>query len=200
MAYINFNLLTEKGYDYIDALVLQMCKQMKFEDISQHLMALSNYEVEFLLRYEDIGLVTFIKGSPKDNMFQKARLTKEGQKLLDSLEVASITEEDEKIWDWLAAYYKKIGKQVGNTKKGKRYLAQFRLDSGINRNKLVYLCKSFIDDESRMEYSIVLEYVFFKPFNVYSTRFSLEDSKLWKYYLEHKDTFDEEFKKEKYSK
>lgn len=198
MAYINFTLLFEKEFTTKDFIILQIIKQSPFEDLTDHLVSACDSEVENLLEFEDKGLVEFIKGKKGDTFFQRARLSKKGSELLDSLEIAEVLPEDEIIWDWLVKVYKNKDKKIGNTKKGKRYLAQFRIHSGLSRNKLSYLCHAFIIDETRMEYSHILEYVFFKPANVFTTRFDLEESKLWAYYQEHFEAFQEEFKNEKY--
>jgi len=74
-------------------------------------------------------------------------------------------------------------------------LAQFRAESGITKNDLILLCNHFITDSSRMEYSHRLDYVFFKPATAFDVRFSLEESKLWQYYLKYQDYFEESFAK-----
>lgn len=193
MAYINFKLLRKKGLTMTDYTILQCCKQAKFEDLSEELMEFCNEDVEQLLKYEDSGLIKFVKGKAKDTFFQRARLSKEGETLMANLEAVDATEEDIVIWDWLANIYKKNEKDIGNSRKGKMYLAQFRAASGIDRNRLSFLCSKFIKDESRMEYSHRLDYVFFKPPNIHAVKFDLEESKLWKYYLQSREFFDKRF-------
>lgn len=195
MAYINFTLLSEKGISGEQYLILQCCKQMKFEDVSETLISFCKEDTEPLLSLEDIGLVSFVKGKAKDTLFQKARLTEKGTNLMDSFETPDITDEDLRLWDWLVVIYKKKDKKIGNATKGKKWLANFRVQSGISRNKLAELCNTFVRDESRMEWSYQLDYVFFKPKDVFTTRFSLEESKLWSYYQERKNYFDEKFLK-----
>lgn len=193
MSYINFKLLFEKGLSSSDYMLLQCCRQQKFEKLGDCLSELCGGETEPLLQLEDKGLVEFVKGEKKDSFFDRARTSKDGLKLLDSLGVSGVTEEDETIWNWLADRFRAQDKNVGNAKKGKYYLAQFRVQSGIDKNKLAFLCNKYIKDEKRMEFSQVLEYVFFKPTNMYSSKFDLEQSKLWQFYLDHKEMFDKKF-------
>lgn len=197
MAYINIKLLESKKITFVDYFLLQCCKQMKFEDVSESLVELARLcntdEMEPLLELEQQGLVVFVKGKAKDNMFQRARLSAKGSEWMDLFETPEITEEDIVIWDWLVLKYKEKDKKIGNSKKGKLWLANFRVQSGIDRNKLSLLCDTFIKDESRMEWSFQLDYIFFKPSSLFSVNFQLEDSKLWSYYQDHKEFFDKRF-------
>ena len=104
-------------------------------------------------------------------------------------------EQDITIFNWLKNIYLKRGKTVGNGKRTQRLIASFRVKSGIELNKLSYLCKTFITDEEQQEYSHKLENVFYKPKTMFATKFVLEDSRLWQYYMKHKTMFDKEFEK-----
>jgi hypothetical protein len=192
MAYINFEILESKQITPLEYLILQCCKQMKTEDVSKQLIELCGDE-EPLINLEQRDFVQFVKGKAKDNFFQKARLSARGTELMDLIETPFIIPEDVVVWDWLSRHYEKEGKEVGNAKKGKIWLASFRANSGIAKNHLVTLCLAFTKDEAQMEYSKRLDYVFFKPDNVFTTRFELDSSKLWRYYLKRKDYFDKVF-------
>jgi hypothetical protein len=192
MAYINFEILESKQITPLEYLILQCCKQMKTEDVSKQLIELCGDE-EPIINLEQRDFVQFVKGKAKDNFFQKARLSARGTELMDLIETPFIIPEDVVVWDWLSRHYEKEGKEVGNAKKGKIWLASFRANSGIAKNHLVTLCLAFTKDEAQMEYSKRLDYVFFKPDNVFTTRFELDSSKLWRYYLKRKDYFNKVF-------
>ena len=192
MAYINFEILKDKGITPKEYLILQCCKQMKTEDVSEQLIEICGDE-EPIINLEQRDFVQFVKGKSKDNFFQKARLSARGTELMDLIETPFIIPEDIVVWDWLSRHYEKEGKEVGNAKKGKIWLASFRANSGIAKNHLVTLCLAFTKDEAQMEYSKRLDYVFFKPDNVFTTRFELDSSKLWRYYLKRKEHFDKVF-------
>lgn len=191
--YLNFELLRKSGLTANDYGILLACKQQRSEKLGEYISEMCSDTEEPLLKLEDKGLVTFIKGTSKDCFFDKARTTPKGNELIDELNDAPTTEEDKKLWDWLERVYVNKGKEIGNKKKGLKYLSQFRAQSGIERNNLGFLCTKFIKDERCMEYSIRLDYIFFKAPNVFVTRFSLEDSKLYQYYLQNKEFFDKKF-------
>ena len=195
--YINFKYLEQKKINPSDLVKLVCIKQLRTEPLAETLVSLCNNDTEELLRYEDEGLVEFVKGKARDTIFHKARLTKRGLELVDNSEVADMLDEDVVVWDWLAKKYGDEGKRVGNAKKGKRWLAQFRVESGLSKNRLIRVCDDFMKS-NLAEYSKQLDYLFFKPANVYETRFSLEQSKLWKYYCVNKAHYEEIFKGEKF--
>lgn len=190
--YINFKLLEAKGLSPSDFIVLQMCRQQKNEDLSKNLEAFVKDE-EILLSFEADGLIQQVKGSKKDNFFRKFRTTKKGNELLDDLESFDVLEEDLVIFNWIAGIYKKRDKSIGNATKAKSYIASFRTLTGITKNKLAFLLTKFINDETSQQYSQQVDYIFFKPPNVFTTRFSLGESKLYKFYEKHKEYFDSEF-------
>lgn len=186
--YINFEMLSSRGLTINNLVLLQMCKQNKFEDLSTYIENIfGDLDFQFL---EERELIEYVKPKKKDNTkYQLARISKKGNELLSDLETPEITEEDLTVWAWLADAYKKAGKQIGNIKKGKLWLAEFRVQSGITRNHLVKLCNEFLYDEKCQEYSFRLDYVFFRPTNVFTTRFDLNESKLWQYYLSREEYF-----------
>lgn len=187
--YVNFPLLASYNLTPEDVVVLQAISQNKIEDNS----ILINEICVRLYFYEEQGLVKYIKGTKKDSKFKLIRISDKGSKILDSLEIPEIEEEDLQIFEWLESIYKKEGKEIGNTKKTKLNISLFKKNSGIVRNHLAYLCKSFISDEKEIEYSQRLEYLFFKPSNVFTVRFDINSSRLYQYYLKRKEQFDAKF-------
>lgn len=173
-----------------DVFLLQLARQQKFEDHSGDLEPYS-IELELLM---DAGYLKKVKGKKKDLEVAKYRITKEGDTLLSNIETPDITEEDLVLFEWIKGVYKEMGKELGNQKKTKMYIAMFRTQSGIDKNKLARLMSTFVSDEMNMEFNNILEYAFCKPKNVYSTKFVLEDSRLYRYYVKHKDFFDNLFK------
>lgn len=188
--YINHKYLRDSDLTWQDVYALQLVKQGDG-------VHLSKQEYEDLLEF---GYLTLIKGKKSDLESQKLRLSERGKEFLENLEEAEVTDEDLTIFEWLCAIYKNLGKEIGSKKKTLSYIKDFRVKSGIDKNKLASLCNSFVNNENEMEYSNILQNVFYKPTNVYATRFSLEDSRLWKYYLKHEEEFKEEWKKEIYSR
>ena len=194
--FINFKNIEKRFLTYTEALILQCTAQMRSEDFSESLEKLCEGDTGVLLKLEEREYISFVSKKKKaDTLFNTARLTSFGKEVVASFDEPILTREDEIIWDWLVKIYKKKGKEVGNARKGKLHLAEFRSHSGISKNSLGYLCKSFMEDEKQMAWSMRLEYLFWKPSNVFETRFSLDASRLYQYYLNNKTIFDKYFEK-----
>lgn len=174
--------------------LLLVLKHASNKDVSEKVASLvmEDDNIEYLLQND---YIKYIKGKKNQNEFERMRLGKKGTKFLNDLDEPMVEDQDLMIFDWLSDIYKKRQKEIGNGKKTKRLIASFREKSGIEKNKLAFLCRTFIEDENEQEYSHRLEYVFWKPANVFQTKFNLEDSRLWKYYNKQKQFFDQQFKK-----
>ena len=190
--YINTDNLFNLPNPFMLPLLLTL-KQVTKKDMSDKVASLITTD-EDLEDLEKEGYIKYIKGKKSDSLITKMRLGRKGTEFLNSLDEPDVEEEDIKIFDWLADIYRKRDKQIGNGKKTKRLIASFREKSGIEKNKLAFLCNAFISDEDQQEWSYMLEYVFWKPTNAFQSRFTLEDSRLWKYYNKRKQYFDNEFK------
>jgi hypothetical protein len=191
--YINFEIAKKQGFSPTDVVNLQLISQNKTEslwEIITETMTLSTLD-----RYQSLEYVSLVKAKNKSDTIQnRVRLTPKGNAFLEELQIPMINEDDLKLYTWLESVYKSENKEIGNRKKTKLYIALFRANSGIDRNKLAFLCKVFMNDTSQFEWSKVLEYLFFKPANMYTTRFDIEESRLYKYYLKHQTMFDNKFK------
>lgn len=192
MAWINFELMEAKGMKPSEFLFLQACKQNKNGTLANTITELGGTE-KYISALVSEDILSLIKGSKKNTIQQRVRLTKKGESLLEDVQTADITENDITLYNWLADIYLRSGKELGNKAKGKRMLAQFRAESGIEGNSLAVLCKAFIEDEDASKWSQKLEYLFFKAPNVYTVRFDLGESKLYNYYLKYKTHFDKLF-------
>lgn len=179
--YINFKEFKRCGLSANELVTLCALKQCDATYLEANSDTLEQLEYE--------GFVKEIKGSKKLSKYEKVRISDKGKKLLEKLESIEVSEDTEIIFDWLADYYKRLGKEIGNANKTKRYLQLFSEKTGIKRNNLVKLCKAFVSDETNMEYSHRLEYILFKPKTIYQTKFSLEDSRLFQFYTKHEQLF-----------
>lgn len=175
-----------------DIILLQLIHQNQKEDL--------RYEVEthldalILDEFHTKGWVEFIKAKNKaDTLQNRARLTKHGKQLLENLQTPPVSEEDEKVAVWLIDKYKRLGKDIGNGKKLRRHIRDFRHASGIEKNNLVMLVLNFLQEHE--DQSRVLEYVFYYPKTVFATRFDIEDSWLYKHYLKKEEYFKSIFEK-----
>lgn len=191
MAYINTKLISEKGYIEDDCKVLQLIHQNKSNDESKSIA--NNITDRQLELFYEQGLVYNIKGTKKQTTFEKMRLTTKGKKLLEDFQLFDVLEEDVKVFEWMKDLYLRADKEIGSEQKCKELIAWFRVESQICRNELIHLCKTFVNDESRMEYSKVLQYIFWKSESHFQTKPVLSQSKLWQYYEKYRESFDKVF-------
>lgn len=187
--YVNFKIAESFGLIPEDIIVLQAIFQNKFEDQSKLLEIFENN----IQKFEKQDIVKYVQGSKKASKSSLVRLSDKGAKILEEIQVPGINNDDLDVYSWLEGVYKKQGKEIGNSKKTKSLISQFRVHSGIERNHLAFLCKTFINDEKEMEYSQKLEFLFWKPSNLFQTKFDIEQSRLYQYYLKRKGQFDAKF-------
>ena len=189
--YINVPLLQSRELSLEEFSLLSIIRQNKKEDLGEYLQG-SLKETSYD-RFFELKLIEEIKTGK--TRFERLRLSKKGQSWLDEIETPEITENDLTIYEWLASVYVETGREVGNAKKAKTFISLFRAQSGIEKKSLALLCKMFIEDDSQFEWSKKLEFLFFKPPNVFSVKFDLQQSRLYQYYLNKQNYFDNQFKR-----
>jgi len=187
--YLNMKYLKENNLSFEDIFVLQLAKQQRTENCTEYLEDLE----KVVISLEKTGYLTRIKGKKADSEMSKVRISKEGDVILSNLEIAEVTENDITLFTWIKGIYLEMEKTLGNQKKTKLYIALFRIHSGISLNSLAFLMNTFVTDDRNMKYNNCLEYALFKPQNAYATKFDLEESRLYQYYLVHKEHFDNKF-------
>ena len=185
--YINVAILKESGVPIHWVPYLQIVQQNRDEDLSEFIQ--ENITDAVLGKLEEEGFTTYIKGSKNQSIYEKVRLTKKGKDFLKNLDTIMAIGEDIAVFDYMAEIYRSSGKEIGNAKKTKTFIAEFRVRTGINRNRLVSLLTAFTEDENNFHYSQRLEYLFFKGANAFDTRFDPEQSRLYQYYLAKEDYF-----------
>ncbi len=186
---------------YINISVLKK-SQLQFSDLVL-ICAISQKETEFLIenltdniyeRFKTLYLVEHIKQkNKKEHLYESLRLSKVGKELLSELEEAEVEGQDEKILTWLSEHYTNLGKTTGNKRRTARHIRDFRVKSGIEKNNLIRLCLDFLNDEDNMEYNNVMEYAFYKAPTAFQTRFTLEDSRLYKHFIKHRERIERTF-------
>lgn len=189
--YINFKMLESKELDFLDLLLLQAARQNKFEDQSSTIEKFEGGRIESLMNR---SLLTKVAGNKNWSTARKIRVTGKAQDILDNIETPEIEEQDLILFDWISDVYLTKGKEIGNKKKTKMYIALFRVNSGIEKNHLATLLEKFVEDDNNMEYNFRLEYAFFKPATAFQVKFDIEQSRLYQYYLNNKKIFDGLFK------
>lgn len=188
--YINTNIVKHYNLNLQQVAILQILHQAKNEDVSEWLESY-NGDLD-VLHYK--GFLSEVKAKNKqESVYKRLRLNKKGREVLDAIETPEVTEDSLRIFEWIKQIYISAGKDLGNQKKTKMFIAQFSAESGIQRNALAFLIQSFINDESQFEWSKVLQYLFFKGESVFNIKFDLHSSRLYQYYLKNQNYFDNKF-------
>ena len=155
--YLNFQTFKKHNLKPEDLFYLLAVKQIEKEQ-------LETLPQDVIERFEALGILTIIKGTKSEAEQSKIRLNSKGKKFLNSLFAENTWGEDEEIiFNWLADYYKKRGKEVGNPNRVKKLLKWFSEETGIYKNNLIKLFIDFLNDEYVEEESRVLEFTLFYP-------------------------------------
>ena len=154
-------------------------------------------------RFNELGLLTSVKGKKGDNPALNVRLSKKGKDLLKSICTEPIAGEDEEVlYDWLSKYYIDKGKEVGNPNRVKKLLAWFSQETDIYKNNLIKLFVDFLKDDYVDEASKVLEFTLFYPKKfttdkgktiAYEAKPDIYDSWLFKHFEKNKQRLLETF-------
>jgi hypothetical protein len=156
-------------------------------------------------RYNELGLLTSVKGKKGDNPTLNIRLSKKGKELLINLSYeGSADEETEVLANWLIQLYKsKSGGIVKNKTEIKRRIQWFKTITNISGNKLATLLQCFINDtyndqdgltvkdfmenNNRGVLSNMLDNVCFNPTSVFDRHKTLDKSPLWQYFEDNQE-------------
>lgn len=188
--YINTNIVKHYNLNLQQVALLQILHQAKNEDVSE---LLESYNGDLDVLNEKSFLSEVKAKNKQESVYKRLRLSKKGREVLDAIETPEVTEDSLRIFEWIKQIYISAGKDLGNQKKTKMFIAQFSAESGIQRNALAFLIQSFINDESQFEWSKVLQYLFFKGESVFNIKFDLHSSRLYQYYLKNQNYFDNKF-------
>lgn len=167
--------------------LLLVLKKAGKEDVSDMVAQLIFDDLE-LKKLLDTDMVKYIKGKPKDSELQKLRLTPKGTKFLNSLSDPEITENDEKMFNYLCDMYlnhEDEERHIGNKKKTLEYCTEFRQIMDLDIYQMYWLCWFFLQEYS---FTKKLEYIFFNSNkHRYGTfKGNLADSPLYQFLDERK--------------
>ena len=153
--YINLKLFKKSNLSAEQLIQLIAIKQKEQNYIKE----------EFLGRFEELGLVSYVKQKNKSQKSSElVRLSDKGKKLLNSMITEPVAGETEDIlFEWLSKYYIEKGKEIGNPNRVKKLLKWFSEETGIYKNDLIKLFIDFLKDEYVDEASRVLEFTLFYP-------------------------------------
>jgi hypothetical protein len=166
--YINFKLLSEKNISPDLLITLQLLKQLRVEDLDY-----SNFKIS-ISKLEELGYVDRLKDS-------SPRISKEGAKLLDIIQIPNVTENHVAMAEYLIDKYKEDPDKILCSKnKLIELISWFCSEANITARELYKILLEYWEsDDSR--FNKKLDYLFFKPENAYSKR-NINDSRLFIWY------------------
>jgi hypothetical protein len=185
---INKKYLNTKDLNVYDWFLMHLVFLNSSEDMSEELIQYLPNEI--LNIYEEKKYITKVKAKKKtDHEYKAPRLSKTGKEIYRNSQILDFTIQDEKLYEYLVTLFEGIDKPVGNPARIKQLLAWFRVETTYSR-KLIYKSIStyiqFMIDKGKEQYISSLENLIWKSNNVFSTKWSLADSKLYQFIQEHK--------------
>ena len=177
MEKLNKTVFNKHGSDMFHYLCL--CNSNIKAEFSDDLDALYTYQKICLEK----GYIKLNKAKKGLSDGARIRITKEGRAALDEYFKPEVDNNTVIIADWVADFYLKSDKKIGNKKRFTLGLQQFSDQTGIFNKDLAKLIKYFIEDEKNMKWNNILENMLFDNKNLYSRKFYLKSCRLYQYYL-----------------
>jgi len=185
---VNKRYLASKNLNVYDLFIFGIILQNASEDMSEDLIThLMNEDYRL---YESMGLTHLVKKKKvADHDYKVIRLTSKGKDVYRNAQILDFTIEDEKLLEYITKLYSDLEKPIGNAERVKQLLAWFRVETAYSR-KLIYIAtKAYFNsavEAKKEQYIPSLENLLWKANNVFSTKWTLADSKLYQYIQEHK--------------
>lgn len=203
--FINFEKYRKTKLSEKEVFLLCAIKNKDFQYIKD--------SVEMLIeKFVEGGLAKYIKGKKQEPQYEKVRLTPKGEKLLKDLSSSSVSEDTKILGDWLINYYKnREGGIVKNKAETLRRMQWFSDETGLTKNRLAVLLKSYISNTYNPEMGVsfeeykkenpravlsnMVDNVFWSPPNIYSRHYKIEESPLYSYYQDNIEVIENLLKK-----
>lgn len=200
--FVNFRVLNNflEQWSFKDFLYLCAVKQQEEESIKE-----IGEKVSLVRLLEHNYIKTLKNGA--------LRLDKKGTEFLKNVSKSDeITEDTEKIIDWMVKMYKdREDGIVKNKQECKRRAQWFQDETGIYQNKLALLISSFMQDtyskysglsieefkaqNPRMVLNNMLDNVFYKQDSMFDKHYTLNKSPLYQYFEDNQEYIEEIWKK-----
>tara|TARA_S200002703_G_scaffold118613_1_gene104278 strand:+ start:812 stop:1354 length:543 start_codon:yes stop_codon:yes gene_type:complete len=168
--YINFEYLNKQEFDYTDFLILIAINQ---KDLSSFVHNCDESIDETLEHLGEKGYIERFKSK------EGYKLTQKGRKILREVEIADISEDVNELFVRLKDRYIANNREnkLGSQKKALKYLANFVAETNFSYDNIVDAVEEYLVDTPD-KFTSKLENLIFKPANIYSTKFKLEECKL----------------------
>lgn len=172
--YINFKQLAKYNLDMTDLGALLAIKQKDWEIFAERVF--QSHQDNIIQKLLDSKLIQPLKSK---SGYQLSNL---GKSALKSLEIANLDDSHKEQFQKLVEAYQAVGQEakLGNLKKGLQYFVDFMSQSDVEFDVILNVVEDYLQENLREPmYLRKLETLIFKPSNVYSTKFKLEESKLY---------------------
>lgn len=173
MAYINFALLTEKGYSNDHYLALVMIGQ------NDSLLLESSDYGRFFDSFEEAGLIQYLK--TEKNKYKAVRLSDRGKAFLHQLTMFGYTDNIGKLANRLREMYREHG--VAEDRLGQHQtlidrIIWFISETPFNLSDIFYGIEEYLS-QTNSEYVRTLDRLFWQPKDIYASKPTLKDSWLF---------------------
>ena len=169
--YINFSMAAAKGIVPTTLVAMIAAAQNKVEDNQ-------SYITDYIGEVTDDAFFKLQKNG-------KVVLSSAGRKLYEEIQIPDVTDNDIILYDWLVAEVGAREWVIGSKKKIVGLITWFRVEANIDIPQLHSLLEDYLASADS-EYNKKLEYLFFKPSNMYSKR-KLEESRLYEWFENNKN-------------
>lgn len=185
---INIKYLEKKGLEPLDLLILEILHQNSTEDMTGELVLY--LDEKHMERFLALDLIGYVKAKKKDEHdFRRLRLSKKGKDIYRNARILDYTEFDENLFAAVEKIYNSLEKPVGNDIRVKQLLAWFRAETGYSRKQIFKAIRVFIEieqEKSGGKYIPSAENLIWKGSNLFATKWTLADSRLYQFIQENK--------------
>lgn len=141
---------------------------------------------------DEVGYIKYIKGTKKDELWDKVRLSDKGERILKELHQKPLHELSEFTLEYVRKEYQRIGADKGYIQGGDKllfYISEFLEAKETYTERMIKAvvssyCNSFQYD---LKYLNKMSTLFHKPTNVYATKWTPETCPIWRYIEENQD-------------
>lgn len=181
MAYFNIDLLYSLNLSLDDLWTMQLVFQNTIENREEEL---SDRDFSRLLTKD---MLSIIKGKKGETDVRRTRLSAKGKETYNILQLKDVSKEDLHFFEYVEKLWDALDKPIGNKLQCKKLIAQFFANTGFSRKSVYVIIKDYYlpeqmsDEKGHGKYIPSLENFIWKPVNIYSNVFKVEESRLYDY-------------------
>lgn len=140
---------------------------------------------------EEVGYIKYIKTGKKDPWY-RVRLSDKGEQILKEMHQKPLHELSEFMMNYIKEQYQRIGAEKRYIQGGSKlqyYISEWLYNKGNYTEPMVKaVINAYVSQyEYDRSYLNSMSTLIFKPTNAYATKFTPEDSPLWKFTINNQD-------------